>query len=125
MKDEEFDLSGIEKMSRPDSRDPHAAIDYIIRHSATYAAAKAARIQLEEFRKSKKALLMQESDERTMSAQERDAYAHEDYQQLLNDLKNAVAVEEHLRWMLVAAQMRVEVWKTEMYSNTRLEKVTM
>ena len=60
-----------------------------------------------------------------MSAQERDAYAHEDYQQLLDDLKNAVAVEEHLRWMLVAAQMRVEVWKTEMYSNTKLEKITM
>ena len=82
-------------------------------------------MQLEEFRKSKKALLMQESDERTMSAQERDAYAHPEYVQLLSDLKDAVALEEHLRWMIVAAQMRVEVWKTEMYNNTKLEKITM
>ena len=36
---------------------PHEAIDYMIRHSAEYAIAKAEVTYLTEFRKSKKALL--------------------------------------------------------------------
>jgi len=37
--------------------DPHEAINYMIRHSAEYAQAKAQVTYLEEFRKSKKAML--------------------------------------------------------------------
>lgn len=92
---------------------PHKAIDYIIAHAAKFAQAKANRVYLEEFRKSKKALLMQQSDEQTAVAQERDAYAHPEYLQVLDGLKNAVEVEEKLRWDLIAAQARVEVWRTE------------
>jgi hypothetical protein len=39
------------------SIDPHEAINYMIRHSAEYAQAKAQVTYLEEFRKSKKAML--------------------------------------------------------------------
>jgi hypothetical protein len=35
-------------------------------------------------------------------------------------LKTAVVIEEEMRWMLVAAQARIEVWKTNQY-NTRAE----
>ncbi len=100
--------------------DPNDAVDYIIKHARQFADAKAQRVYLEEFRKSKKALLMKESLEPTLGAQERDAYAHDEYIELLKGLKEAVAIEEKLRWDLIAAQARVDIWRTEQ-ANLRLE----
>ena len=100
--------------------DPHDAVDYIIKHARQFADAKAQRVYLEEFRKSKKALLMKQSIEGALGAQERDAYAHAEYVELLKGLKEAVAIEEKLRWDLIAAQARVDVWRTEQ-ANLRLE----
>jgi hypothetical protein len=94
-------------------RDPHDAVDYIIKHARQFADAKAQRVFLEEFRKSKKALLMKQSIESALGAQERDAYAHPEYVELLKGLKEAVAIEEKLRWDLIAAQARVDIWRTE------------
>lgn len=104
------------------NHDPHQAIDYIIKHAAKFAEAKAARVYLEEFRKSKKALLMKDSSEQTAVAQERDAYAHPEYLKVLEGLKLAVAVEEKLRWDLIAAQARVEVWRSEEASNRMTDR---
>ena len=100
--------------------DPHDAVDYIIKHARQFADAKAQRVLLEEFRKSKKALLMKQSIESALGAQERDAYAHAEYVELLKGLKEAVAIEEKLRWDLIAAQARVDIWRTEQ-ANLRLE----
>jgi hypothetical protein len=100
--------------------DPHDAVDYIIKHAKQFADAKAQRVYLEEFRKSKKALLMKQSIEGALGAQERDAYAHAEYVELLKGLKEAVAIEEKLRWDLIAAQARVDIWRTEQ-ANLRLE----
>ena len=100
--------------------DPHLAVDYIIANAAKFAKAKAARVYLEEFRKSKKALLMKASTESSGVAQERDAYAHPEYQELLAGLREAVEVEERLKWDLIAAQARVEIWRTEQ-ANARAE----
>lgn len=97
--------------------DPNEAIDFIFRHSKIFAEAKAKRIYLEEFRKSKKALLMKESFEETIGAQEREAYAHPDYEKLLMGLREAIEIEEKLRWELVAAQARVDVWRSIEASN--------
>ena len=94
-------------------RDPHKAVDHIITHAQQFADAKAQRVYLEEFRKSKKALLMKQSIENALGAQERDAYAHAEYVELLKGLKEAVAIEEKLRWDLIAAQARVDIWRTE------------
>ena len=60
-----------------------------------------------------KALLMQTSLETAVTAQERDAYAHPEYLQLLAGLREAVEQEESLRWKLIAAQAKIEVWRTE------------
>ena len=100
--------------------DPHDAVDYIIKHARQFADAKAQRVYLEEFRKSKKALLMKQSLEPALGAQERDAYAHAEYVELLKGLRDAVAIEEKLRWDLIAAQARVDIWRTEQ-ANLRLE----
>lgn len=99
------------------NRDPHEAVDYILRNAPNFAKAKAERIYLEEYRKSLKALLMKRSMENTIGAQEREAYAHDDYVELLKGLKEATEVEEKLRWDLIGAQARVEIWRTEQANN--------
>lgn len=91
------------------------ALDFIRDNATKYAKAKAARIYLEEFRKTKKALCMQSAEAggvNAISAQERDAYADPEYQALLAGLRQAVEEEERLRWMMVAAQAKVSVWQT-------------
>lgn len=93
--------------------DPNKAIDFIFENGKKFAKAKADRIYLEEYRKSLKAILMKRSMETAIGAQEREAYAHEEYRQLLEGLKVAVEAEEELRWALVAAQARVEVWRSQ------------
>ena len=95
---------------------PYKAIDFIIANAPKYAAAKSERIYLEEFRKTKKALLMKvamEAGYESAAAQEREAYARAEYQELLRGLATAIEQEETLKWMLTAAQMRSEVWRTE------------
>jgi len=93
--------------------DPHVAVDYIIKHAEQFAKAKAERIYLEEYRKSLKAILMKRSIEETIGGQEREAYATPVYTELLKGLREAVEIEEKLRWDLVAAQARVEVWRSQ------------
>ena len=93
--------------------DPNKAVDFLIEHSRQYAQAKADRVHLEHFRKSKKALLMNECTEKAVNAREQYAYSHPEYIALLEGLKAAVEVEEQLRWAQIAAQLRVEVWRTQ------------
>lgn len=103
------------------------ALDWIRDNAMDMAQAKANRVQLEEFRKSKKALLMKDAEKQgfnTSAGQEREAYAHPDYIRLLDDLKLAVEAEEHMRWMMVAAQLKIEVWRS-LESSRRIEAKTL
>lgn len=90
-------------------------LDFIRDNAQPYAQAKASRIYLEEFRKSKKALLMKQAESaghNAVNAQEREAYADEDYRRHLEALHDAVAAEEELRWLMVAAQAKIAVFQT-------------
>lgn len=93
--------------------EPHKAVDYILANGKIFAKAKAERIYLEEFRKSKKAILMSQSTAEAANAREQYAYSHPEYLSLLDGLKAAIEVEEKLRWDLIAAQTRVEIWRSE------------
>lgn len=104
--------------------DPNRAVDYILANASKFAQAKANRVFLEEFRKSKKALLMSQSSAEAANAREQFAYAHPEYIELLEGLREAVEVEEKLRWDLIAAQARVEVWRTEQANNRRQDRAT-
>jgi hypothetical protein len=97
--------------------DPNKAVDFIRDNGKKFAQAKADRIYLEEYRKSLKAILMKRSGENAVNAQEREAYAHPEYQDLLKGLREAVEAEETLRWQMVAAEARVEVWRSQEASN--------
>jgi hypothetical protein len=93
----------------------HKAIDFILTNASKFAQAKGTRVQLEEYRKSKKAILMSNEDG-TLGAKEIYAYAHPEYVALLMDIKQAIIEEEELKYKLEAAKLRVEVWKTEEYT---------
>jgi hypothetical protein len=105
--------------------DPHEAVDYIIKHAGKFANAHAERIYIEQYRKSLKAMLMIKSGNKVISAQERDAYAHQDYRDLLDGLRAAVEVEEKLRWDLIAAQARIEVWRSQEATNRTQDKLAL
>lgn len=107
-----------------DLRDPHLAVDYIIKHSAKFADAKGERVYLEEFRKSKKAILMAQSEAKTAVEREQWAYAHPEYIALLTGIKAAVEAEENLKWMLEAARIRVDIWRSQEASNRGQERAT-
>lgn len=104
---------------------PELAIEYIFKHGKRYAKAKAERIYLEEYRKSLKAILMKKSIESAVNAQEREAYSDPEYVELLKGLKEAVEVEEEIRWGLVAAQARIEVWRSMEATNRVEGKATL
>ncbi len=95
------------------------ALDFLKVSAKAYAKAKAERIYLEEFRKSKKAILMKASEETSAVAQERDAYAHPEYQELLQGLKVAVENEENLRWKIASAELQIELWRTQSANNRK------
>ena len=102
---------------------PHQAVDFIIKKAPEYAKAKAKRVYLEEFRKSKKALLMKDALQKgieAVNAQEREAYSDPEYLQLLEGLAEAIEIEETLKWHLEAARMRTDIWRTEQ-ANARME----
>ena len=106
-----------------DLKDPNRAVDYILANAGKFSTAKAQRVYLEEFRKSKKALLMAQSTAKSAVEREQYAYGHEDYLALLGGLKAAVEVEEKLRWDLIAAQARIEIWRTQSANNRTQDKV--
>lgn len=100
------------------------ALNFIRDNAPAYAKAKAERIYLENYRKSKKALLMRKAEregQKTASLQERDAYADPEYMEVLDGLQAATEEEERLRWLMTAAEARIEVWRT-LESSRRTER---
>ena len=104
--------------------DPQKAVDYLRDNADKFAKAKAERVYLEEFRKSKKSLLMLQSDEKTQAGKEAYAYSHGEYIELLDGLKAAVEVEETVKWQMIAAQARIEVWRTQQANNRNIVNST-
>ena len=50
--------------------DPNKAVDFLLSNAGKYARAKSERVHIEEYRKSKKALLMAECPEKAVNARE-------------------------------------------------------
>ena len=105
--------------------DPNEAINFMIKNAEAYAKAKADVTYLTEHRKTIKAIGFQRSLKNTMAEKEADAYTSDEYKQCIKGLKEAVAKAEELRWMLVAAQARVDCWRSMEASNRAVEKATL
>jgi hypothetical protein len=108
--------------------DPQAAVDFLIAKSRAYAQAEANKVYMEELRKTIKAEQMIEAEtlgHKTAAMQEREAYASPRYKEHLLALQHAVEVREELRWMLIAAQARIEVWRSQSANERAEGKATM
>ena len=108
--------------------DPQAAVDYMVAKAGEYAQAEASKVYMEEMRKTIKAEMMIEAEalgHKTAAMQEREAYASERYKHHLDVLRTAVEERERLRWMLIAAQARIEVWRSQNASNRNIERATL
>lgn len=103
-----------------DEISPFKALDFIRDNARIYAQAKANVTYLIEYRKSLKAQLMIQSDSKTESAKESYAYAHPTYMQHLEALKQAIENAETLRWQMVGAEAKIEVWRS-LESSARAE----
>jgi len=101
--------------------DPVRAVEYIMKHSAEFAKAKAERVYIENYLRSKKSLIMAKSSAKSVAAAEVDAYADPEYIGLLEGLKEAVEAEEKLKWMLTAAQLKVEIWRSQEATNRAID----
>ena len=102
--------------------DPQTSLEAMHKTGPLLAQARAERTYLEEFRKSLKAKLMKESPQTSAAMQERDAYAHPDYIEHLEGLREAVEREETLRWRLVTAQTAIDVWRSMEASNRSMDR---
>ena len=92
--------------------------------SARYSKAYAEKCYIEEFKKSKLAILSkayEQKGHKTAAAQEREARADPEYLELLNGLLHSIEESERLRWQLKLAELAIEIWRTQ-ESSKRAEK---
>ena len=111
--------------------DPNDAVDFMIANSAKYAEAEATKVYMEELRKTIKAEEMKNAEifgngeYKTAAMQEREAYASPRYKEHLEALRQAVQERERLRWLLIASQERIAVWRSMEASNRHVDKATL
>ncbi len=99
---------------------PFKALDYIRDNAEQFAVAKANVVYMTEFRKTIKAILMNECTAKTQSEKESFAYAHPNYIKHLDALREAIEKAEHLRWLMIGAEAKIEVWRS-LESSARAE----
>ena len=91
-------------------------LEFIRVKAKEHAVAMADREYLREFRKSKKAMLINEAEKKGVKgaqARESYAYAHDDYIALLDGLRVAIERECELRHLIKASELRIEVWRSQ------------
>jgi len=92
---------------------------------AALAEAKSQRVRFEEVRKVVKARLMNEAEiehsVQSLQKQERYAYSHPQYQEILRHLQDAVREETRLYWELDSLRAEFEAWRS-LQASQRYEK---
>jgi hypothetical protein len=99
---------------------PEDAAQAIRDKAPAYGEAKAQRVYLEEYRKTKKAMLMKDALKlgvEAANAQEREAYADPAYHQVLKGLAVAIEAEETLKWEMESARLDIEIFRTREATN--------
>ena len=88
------------------------SLHYLLETAELAAHARADRAYIEEYRKSLKAQIMSENAGLPVNAQERNAYADPRYLAHLDALKTAVFEDERLRFLMEAARIKIDAWRT-------------
>ena len=90
-----------------------------------YSQAKANRVYLEEFRKSKIAILKNQCESetgiKTDCGKDDWARAHPEYLELLEGLREAIQEEEYLKHLIKGCETKIDLYRTEQ-ANQRFER---
>lgn len=89
------------------------SLDFLRDDDRKVSDARARRIIIEEGRKHLKARLINQSESKSFTQKEQDAYANPDYRSLLESLKLAIADDEHYRLLTDHHKARIEVWRSQ------------
>ena len=95
------------------------AVDYLRDNAGKLAKSKAASIYLGDYSKVAKAQIMRKNDDLPIGKQEAIAYADPKYDQHLKAKRIADEEYEYLRWMMEAAQAKIDVWRTQSSNNRK------
>lgn len=88
------------------------ALDYLVSSATEAAQARANRVHIEEYRKSLKGMIQVEHADQPIGRTESLAYSDQRYTDHLDGLKQAVYEDERFRNLRIAAQARIEAWRT-------------
>ena len=100
-------------MRKIDEDDIHKAVAWLRDTAQHCAEARATRLYLDAFTKSVKAILRRKNNELPISAQEREAYADEEYVKHLMAVRIAVERDEKNRYLRESAMVKIETWRTQ------------
>jgi hypothetical protein len=84
------------------------------------AQAKAETYQLQEFKKTQRALLYSKAVGKTVADRDNWVSIQPEVTKSIDGIAVAIEREERLRWELKVAELHIEVWRTEQ-ANRRLE----
>lgn len=99
--------------------DIEKAIDWLRDTALKAAKGRAERAYLEEFRKVLKSQIMREHKTESLGAQEAIAYSDSRYLSHLDCIRIAIEADEHLRFLRVAAEAKIQAWQTQSANNRR------
>lgn len=95
-------------------------LDWMRGNAKELAQARANKIALEKFLKTKHSEMFLEAPTGSVAYKEAWAYNHQDYRALLEGLKVAIEQESFLGQKFKTAEATIEVWRT-MQANARIE----
>jgi hypothetical protein len=104
--------------------DIEKALDYLRDSSEVAAQAVALKIYLTEYRKTKKADLMNLCNEQSEAAKERFAYSHPEMKEFLVGLREAVYQANKHLFLREAADAKIRAWQTQNANQRTMEKIT-
>jgi hypothetical protein len=96
------------------------AVDWLRDNAKAAGRARANRDHLDNYSKVVKSRLMAERLSEPLGGQERYAYSHPEYEKHLDGLRVAIEEDEAMRWLMKAAEAKIEVWRTQQ-ANLRAE----
>jgi len=99
------------------SNELEARLDELREQAKKYSVAEAERTYIENFKKSKLAMLMKVAERElgltTVNAQEREARTHPEYLELLDGLRTATQIAEENKWLLNIAMRGSSLYQTQ------------
>jgi len=99
------------------SNELEARLDELRQQARAFAKAEAERTYLENFKKSKLAMLMKIAERElgisAVNAQEREARTHPEYLELLDGLRTATEIAEENKWLLNIAMRGSSLYQTQ------------